>query len=288
MESWKMWRIKNILTFLLCVTLLGCRDSKEIALEKAIKNLEQDIDHFGKTMENEVINPGIPNAELTERINAMPDERTRQKLRERLAEYVYSIELLKVPLDKYDRRGWFKGYVRDFTNSGMFSKCALTFSETWRLRFRYLEWLRRQVENVCAKRPYPDGVFVRMTPSGQFSWRSERGKSKVELDYCMWLDTYNRDAMSFEQTVSWWEGKLLRTERAYTDPTELDEVTAQFEKLVGRKLRTMKQCEDDLNADKRYFYPIYVATPEGIKEAWSTAEADNMTKVTSPDGERRR
>ena len=94
----------------------------------------------------------------------------------------------------------------------------------------------------------------------------------------MWLDTYNGRAKSFELTVSWWEGKLLRTERAYTNPTELDEVTAQFEKLVGRKLRTIKQCEDDLYADKRYFYPIYVATPEGIKEAWSEAEAENMMK----------
>ena len=71
---------------------------------------------------------------------------------------------------------------------------------------------------------------------------------------------------------------LLRTERAYTDPNELDDVTARFEKLVGRKLRSLKQCQDDLYADRRYIYPIYVATPEGIKDAWSTGEAENMMK----------
>ena len=283
-----MGRIEFSFAILLCVLLAGCRDSEEVALTKSIRALEQDIDRFGSTMETEVINPLIPSKHLTDRINAMSDEGTRQKLRERLADYVYSIDLSKVPLDKYDRRGWFKGYVRDFTDSGMFSEYTPSFSETWRLRFRYLEWLRRQVEKVCAKRPYPDGFAVRITPSGRFSCWSERGKSKGRLDYLQWLDTYNRNAKSFELTVSWWEGMLIRTERAYTDPTELDEVTARFEKLVGRKLRTMKQCEDDLNADKRYFYPIYVATPEGIKEAWSTAEAENMTKVMSQDEERHR
>ena len=273
-----MGRIEFFFAILLCVLLAGCRDSEEVAFTKAVKALEQDIDHFGKTMEAEVINPLVPSKQLTDRINAMPDEGTQQKLRERLADYVYSIDLSKVPLDKYDRRGWFKGYVRDFTNSGMFSGRALAFSETWRLRFRYLEWLRRQVEKVCAKRPYPDGFAVRIASDGQFFLWSERGKSKVRWDYRMWLDTYNGRAKSFELTVSWWEGKLLRTERAYTNPTELDEVTAQFEKLVGRKLRTLKQCEDDLYADRRYIYPIYVATPEGIKEVWSKVASENMMK----------
>ena len=273
-----MGRIKNVLTFLLCVTLLGCRDSKEVALEKAIKDLEQDIDRFGSTMETEVINPLIPSKLLTDRINAMADEGTRQKLRERLADYVYSIDLSKVPRDKYSRGVAFKIYVRHFTDRGMFSERALTFSETWRLRFRYLEWLRRQVESVCAKRPYPDGVSMRKTTDGQFSWWSERGKWKVKWDYRCWLDTYNGYAKSFELTVGWWEGKLLRTERAYTDQSELDDVTARFEKLVGRKLRSLKQCQNDLYADRRYIYPIYVATPEGVKEAWSEAEAENMKK----------
>ena len=273
-----MGRIKFSFAILLCVLFAGCRDSEEVALTKAVKALEQDIDHFGKTMETEVINPGIPNAELTDRVNAVPDEGMRQKLRERLADYVYSIDLSKVPLDKYGRRGWFEKYVRDFTDSGMFSGREPPFSVTWRLRFRYLEWHRRQVENVCAKRPYPDGVSVRITPSGRFSWRSERGKSKVRQDYLMWLDRYNGRAKSFERTVGWWEMKLVATERAYTDPNELDEVTARFERLVGRKLRTLKQCEDDLYANKRYFYPYYVAMPEGIKEAWSKAEAENMMK----------
>ena len=70
----------------------------------------------------------------------------------------------------------------------------------------------------------------------------------------------------------------VRTERAYTDQSELDDVTARFEKLVGRKLRSLKQCQNDLYADRRYIYPIYVATPEGVKEAWSEAEAENMKK----------
>ena len=274
-----MVRIKFSFAILLCALLAGCRDSKEVALEKAVRVLEQDIDRFGATVETEVINPHIPNEQLTDRINALPDVGIRQRLRERLADYVYSIDLSKVPVDKYDRRGWIRGYVRHFTDSGMYAKCACSFAETWRLRFRYLEWLRRQVEMVREKRPYPDGFAVRVAPSGKFSWWSERGKSKNRLDYLQWLDTYNGRAKSYEQTIGWWEGKLIRTERAYTDPNELDEVTARFEKLVGRKLKTMKQCEDDLNADKRYFYPIYVATPEGIKEAWSTAEAENMTKV---------
>ena len=123
------------------------------------------------------------------------------------------------------------------------------------------------------------GLRYGLILTADFFLRSERGKSKVRWDYRVWLDTYNRSAKSFELTVSWWEGKLLRTEHAYTDPVELDEVTARFEKFVGRKLRTLKQCQDDLHADRRYIYPIYVATPEGIKEAWSEAEAENMMKV---------
>ena len=273
-----MGRIEFSFAILLCVSLAGCRDSEEVALAKAVRTLEQDIDRFGSTMETEVINPLVPSKQLTDRINEMPDEATRQKLRERLADYVYAIELSKLPLDKYDRRGWFKGYVRDFTDSGMFSGREPPFSETWRLRFRYLEWLRREVEIVRVKRPYPDGLAVRIASDGRFFLWSERGKSKVRWDYRVWLDTYNRSAKSFELTVSWWEGKLLRTEHAYTDPVELDEVTARFEKFVGRKLRTLKQCQDDLYADRRYIYPIYVATPEGIKEAWSEAEAENMMK----------
>lgn len=275
-----MVRIKFSFAILLCALLAGCRDSDEVALERAIRVLEQDIDRFGATMETEVIVPGIPNKQLTDRINALPDEGARRRLRERLADYVYSIDLSKVPVDKYDRGLAFENYVRRFTDRGMYTGRASTFSETWRLRFRYLEWLRRQVENVCAKRPYPDGFAVRVAPSGQFSWRSERGKSKDRLDYLRWLDTYNGRAKSYELTIGWWEGKLIRTERAYTDPNELDEVTSRFEKLVGRKLRTLKQCEDDLYADRRCFYPIYVATPEGIKEAWSTAEEENMKKGT--------
>lgn len=260
--------------------VVGCRDPKDGDLEKAIKDLEQDIDHFGKTMETDIVNPGIPSKGLTERINAIPDETAQKKLRERLADYVYSIDLTKVPRDKYSRRGEFKGFVRDFTDSGMFSKRALSFLEIWDLRFRYLGWHRRELEKIRAKRPYPDGVSRWISPSGRIDWKFERSKHKEVLDYQLWLDSYDSLAKLFEQTLGWWETKLLETERVYVNASELAEVTARFENFVGRKVRTLRQCDDDFYADRRCLYPHYVAMPGGIKEAWSKVEAENMTKAS--------
>ena len=277
MERCKMARIKFSFPILLCALLAGCRDSKEVALEKAVRALEQDIDRFGATMETEVIVPGIPNKQLTDRINALPDEGIQQRLRERLADYVYSIDLLKIPADKYARDVAFENYVRRFTDSGMYAKRACSFAETWRLRFRYFGWLQREIERIREKRKYPDGVSRRVT-SGTGHWKCSRENWPKVLDFEYWLGLYNDLASSYEQTVGWWEMKLVSTERAYINPVELDNVAARFEKLVGRKLRSLKQCQDDLYADRRYIYPIYVATPEGIKDAWSTGEAENMMK----------
>ena len=127
---------------------------------------------------------------------------------------------------------------------------------------------------MATKRPYPKGVFA--TKDNRLA--KVHGYNKALEEYKRWLRRYNGFSHVYELRLFEFES-LFQHVKVNMAPETVKRIADEIERFLGRKVRTKEQCDSDFYGKRRVELPEYVPTPEGIKEAWSTAEAENMTKV---------
>lgn len=214
--------------------------------------------------------------ELVKEIKRLTDRDLKRKYIEQWADDVYSFDLDALHYDATGHGLSVWKQIKKFTETVMW-QWAESYDEGWNAYLRYFSWCREQLGKMKNKRPYPKGAKPVWTRSGDVHWEIEDGSRKDYLEFAWWLENYNNFTAEYENTLTTKEAKFSSACELMSQ-SEAITVRNKFEQFLGRKVRTTEQWRNDWRAQRRYEFPAYVATPEGIRECWTKAEEEAAKK----------
>lgn len=250
--------------------LAGCQD--ECAKESHA--IEVELSSFQQRMlEDE--NILVRARALSTRIQGVADSTLRSSLYAKWSDGIYSFDLVRMPVDDSSRFEWVRKFVFDFATTNH-EDCPWSFSMEWESRFRYLVWLRRQIELLRLPNAYPDGIQMTWTLGGQGHWRVSRENRPKLREYLCRLGRYQSCADSYESMLTWWERDLVGRDATGQGASSegVERLKHRLANFLGRKLRTKDECNSDFDEDRHRDYPYLVPTPNGLIKCWTQAEVE--------------
>ena len=250
--------------------LAGCQDE----CAKEFHAIEVELSSFQQRMlEDE--NILVRARALSTRIQGVADSTLRSCLYAKWADAIYSFDLVHMPVDDSSRFEWVRKFVFDFATTNH-EDCPWSFSMEWESRFRYLVWLRRQIELLRLPNAYPDGIRMTWTLGGQGHWRVSRENRPKLREYLCRLGRYQSCADSYESMLTWWERNLVERDATGQGASseEVERLKNRLANFLGRKLRTKDECNSDFDEDCHREFPYLVPTPNGLVECWIQAEIE--------------
>ena len=161
------------LTYALMVSLWalmsGCRESN-----RELDGIRRDIARFPDLLLTTQKHPITEVEALTERICALPTREQKEECFEKWADTLFAFDLTRIPVEDSERFFRCVHLMGDFAISKMYGHRPSPFVERYELRFRHLEWLRRQIRLVAPPRTYPTGVQMIWDLSGRAHWDVRR------------------------------------------------------------------------------------------------------------------
>lgn len=219
---------------------------------------------------------------LAKRIHGLEDSRLRRNLYADWADAIYSTDLNGMPVDGSSRFGWALKFAYDFTSDADYGEWPRSFSEKWELRFRYLEWLRRQIVLLRPSCTYPKGVRMVWGPNGGCHWDVRREDYPKLNEFRSRLGRYEDCAGTFASKIDWWERSLDEGTDSEAAKTDVTAVKARLTAFLGRKVRSKMECHADFVEKRRRDDPHFVPTPNGLIACWTQAEVEKAKRKDTP------
>lgn len=271
------------LTYALMVSLWalmsGCRESN-----RELDGIRRDIARFPDLLLTTQNHPVTEVEVLTARICALPTREQKEECFEKWADTLFAFDLTRIPVEDSERFFRCVHLMGDFAISKMYGHRPSPFVERYELRFRHLEWLRRQIRLVAPPRTYPTGVQMIWDLSGRAHWDVRRKDYPTLKHYRKLLARYADCVSDFDASVIWCEVTLDGDDTFNETREERAAVKAKLAALLGRKLRTKEEVYADSNEKRNRDYPYLVPTPNGLVECWTQAEVEKARqKPTSSE-----
>ena len=269
-----MKRSYSVCTLVALFLLAGCRDEKDNLVHDVSRKLSADFDRHFAMMTNANTEGHAFADGVMQELLSVSDPALRKRLLSRWRQSTLKFDYHSLPFteDNDPRRGRCMSMMDDLFTK-VFPRAAASEEEKWRIKLEYLGWLRARAIAVATKRPYPKGVFA--TKDNRLA--KVHGYNKALEEYKRWLRRYNGFSHVYELRLFEFES-LFQHVKVNMAPETVKRIADEIERFLGRKVRTKEQCDSDFYGKRRVELPEYVPTPEGIKEAWSKAEAENMEK----------
>lgn len=250
--------------------LTGCQSESA----KELHEIEVELSAFQQRMledENILVHARA----LATRIQGVADPTLRRSLYTKWSDAIYSFDLVRMPVDDSTRFEWVRKFVFDFATTNH-EDCPWPFSMEWKSRFRYLVWLRRQIELLRLPNAYPDGIQMTWTLGGQGHWRVSRENRSKLREYRCRLGRYQSCADSYESMLTWWERNLVGRDATGQGASseEVERLKHRLANFLGRKLRTKDECNSDFDENRHREFSYLVPTPNGLIECWTQAEVE--------------
>lgn len=262
-------RIRGVILAFLAA-LAGCQDEEA----RNLHEIEASIASFQqKMLEDE--NILVRARALTIRIQEVADANLRNRLSAKWSDAIYSFDLVRMPMDSSSRSDWVRKFVFDFATTNH-ETVPWSFAREWESRFRYLAWLRRQIEQLRPPRDYPNGIRMTWTLGGQAHWQVSRENRPRLREYLCRLDRYQSCSENYESMLTWWERDLVGRESVGRG--EAGEVAGRLKRrlatFLGRELRAKDACNSDLDENRHCEFPYLVPTPGGLVACWTQADVE--------------
>ena len=250
--------------------LSGCSDGTSKTSE--ILAIQNDINAYCENLIHgrEVV---IAASNLTVRIGKLPTEQQRRDSYARWADAVYSIDITRIPFNGSGSLGRCISGVRELTQTTFLAHLGRSFPNRWKLYIRHFTWYRSQLVKLGEKRPYPSGSKLSWDLAGRLHWSASRENYPKLMEFLRWLDAYNTYSGDYETSLNWHEKARFPFACETVAPELADAVRKEFEKFLGRAIRTEEESDADFRDKRRREFPIYVPLPSGIVEVWTEAEA---------------
>lgn len=263
-----------VCTLVALFLLAGCRDEKDNSVYDVSSKLSADFGRHFAMMTNANTEGHAFADRIMGELLSVPDLGSRKQLFGRWRQTALKFDYHALPFteDNDPRRGRCASMMDDLFTK-VFPRAAESEEEKWHIKLEYLGWLRARAMAVATKRPYPKGVFA--TKDNRLA--KVRGYRNALMEYDRWLRRYNGFSHVYELRLFEFES-LFQHVKVNMAPETVKRIADEIERFLGRKVRTKEQCDSDFYGKRRVELPEYVPTPEGIKEAWSKAEAENMEK----------
>ena len=262
--------MKTTLSILVsCASVLsGCSDGTSKTSE--ILAIQNDINAYCENLIHgrEVV---IAASNLTVRIGKLPTEQQRRDSYARWADAVYSIDAVKMLSSV--RFGHCISVVRGLTEWTFVGHLGTSFPDRWKLYIRFFSWYRSQLVRLGEKRSYPSKAKLSRDLTGRLHWSASRENHPKLMEFLRWLDAYNTYTSDYETMLNWREKATFPSTSETVAPELADIVRKEFERFLGRAIRTKEECDADFRDKRRRDFPIYVPLPSGIVEVWTEAEA---------------
>lgn len=261
------------LTYALMVSLWalmsGCRESN-----RELDGIRRDIARFPDLLLTTQNHPVTEVEALTARICALPTREQKEECFEKWADTLFAFDSTRIPVEDSERFFRCVHLMGDFAISKMYGHRPSPFVERYELRFRHLEWLRRQIRLVAPPRTYPTGVQMIWDLSGRAHWDVRRKDYPTLKHYRKLLARYADCVSDFDASVIWCEVTLDGDDTFNETREERAAVKAKLAALLGRKLRTKEEVYADSREKRNRDYPYLVPTPNGLVECWTQAEVE--------------
>ena len=259
------------LTALLSFTF-GCREA-----DRELNAVRRDIARFPDLLLTTTNHPIAEMESMTARICALPTREQKDECFEKWADTLFGFDLTRIPVEDSERFFRCVHLMGDFAIGQMYGYRPSPFTEEYELRFRHLEWLRRQIRLVDPPRAYPKDVQMIWDLSGRAHWDVRRKDyPKLEL-YRKLLARYSSCVSDFNASVTWCEVTLCGDKTFNETREERAAVKARLAALLGRRLRTKEEVYADTKEKRYRDYPYLVPTPDGLVECWTRAEAEKAS-----------
>ena len=256
------------LTALLSFTF-GCREA-----DRELNAVRRDIARFPDLLLTTTNHPIAEMESMTARICALPTREQKDECFEKWADTLFGFDLTRIPVEDSERFFRCVHLMGDFAIGQMYGYRPSPFTEEYELRFRHLEWLRRQIRLVDPPRAYPKDVQMIWDLSGRAHWDVRRKDyPKLEL-YRKLLARYSSCVSDFNASVTWCEVTLCGDKTFNETREERAAVKARLAALLGRRLRTKEEVYADTKEKRQRDYPYLVPTPDGLVESWTQAEVE--------------
>lgn len=266
--------MQGVVVLGLWTLLTGCHDEKD----KEIQGIEDSLASFQqKMLEDE--NILVRARALTTQIQKVTDLSLRRLLYAKWSDAIDSFDLARMPVDDSSRFEWARKFVFDFATTNH-ENAPWSFAREWESRFRYLAWLRRQIEQLRLPNGYPDGIRMTWTLEGLAHWTVAREDRPKLKEYLCRLGRYQSCAESYESMRTWWERDLVGRESPGQGEAseEVDRLKQRLANFLGRKLRTKDACNSDFDENRHHEFPYLVPTPNGLIECWTHAEVEKARR----------
>lgn len=256
----------------LLISATGCRN--ETARE--FRKLEADISSFHAEIQKQENILAWAKA-LSKRIREIGDLGLRRRLYDDWADAIYSTDLNRIPEDGSSRFGWALKFAYDFTSDADYGEWPRSFTEEWELRFRYLEWLRRQITTLRPSQAYPKDVRMVWGLNGGCRWDVRRESYPKLNEFKCRLGRYEDCAETFASKIDWWERSLDDNDRD-APKHDVATVKTRLTAILGRAVRSKTACHADFVEKRRRDDPYLVPTPNGLIACWSKAEIEKAKR----------
>lgn len=263
----------RLAVFCLLGLLAGCRGESR----RELCRIEADIASFqAKMMEAE--NIYACSEPLSARIRKVADPKLRRKLFSDWGEVIYSFDLARIPLDASPRFGWLLNHAFNFAVSSDYGEWPRAPQEKWDSRFRHLAWLKRQIRLLAPARRLPDGIRMVWGPGGDSRWDVRRKDYPQLRRYQCQMARYSKCVGEFDSAVEWCERMLDTDDYDFETKAEMDAARKNLSALLGRRLRTRKECDADTAEGRQRDFPHLVPTPDGLVKCWTHAEVERAKR----------
>lgn len=173
---------------------------------------------------------------LSREVESLEDARLRKACQERIEEQLLSADIRDLP---YGRQADYLSFVLRFGYREDMGRRDMTEIEVWKMRLRVLARVRGELERLQPIKP------INLVTADR----------KTVASYRKWRMCYNSVSGEYEKTLRWMEQALLPPTLDGMSASDQKTLTALVERFLGRKMRSVSECERDAASGRTAVFP---------------------------------